>query len=139
DAHREIAELREKLGQPQAAIEAGLQALELCAADRALRLSIRALTARLHAGDEALTRVEAIIDRRRRRGDGPLVARLLLWAGELCESELDDANRALELCRRAADTGEFPGEATMAVARVALKCDPGERAQAIDRLERFVR
>ncbi|HET6151108.1 MAG TPA: hypothetical protein VFH68_26465 [Polyangia bacterium] len=139
DAHREIAELREKMGQPGPAIEAGLQALELLPADPALRRAIRALTGRLGAGDEAMTRVEAIIDRRRRRGDGPLVARLLLWAGELCESELDDATRALELYRRTADTGEIPGEATMAMARIALKCDPGERAQAVDRLERFVR
>jgi len=139
DAHREIAELRATLGQPEAAIDAGLQALELRPDDPALRRAVRALIARVGAGDEALSRIEAIIDRRRRRGDGPLVARLLLWAGELCEAELDDAARAVELYRRAADTGEIAGEATMALARVALKCDPGERAQAIDRLERFVR
>jgi tetratricopeptide (TPR) repeat protein len=139
DAHRQIAELRETLGQREGAIESALQALELRAEDPALRRATRALIARLDAGDEALTRVEAIIDRRRRRGDGPLVARLLLWAGELCEFELGDASRALALCRRAADTGEIPGDATMAVARVALACDPAERAQAIDRLERFVR
>ncbi len=139
EAHCEIAELREKLGQREGAIEAALQALELRPGDPALRRNARALAARLGVADDALARVESVIDRRRRRGDGPLVARLLLWAGELCETELGDAARALEFCRRACDTGEIPSEATMAVARVALKCDPAERAQALDRLERFVR
>ena len=139
EAHREIAELREKLGQREGAVEAALLALELRPEDPELRRSTRALVARMDAGDDALARVEAIIDRRRRRGDGPLVARLLLWAGELCETELDDAPRALEFCRRACDTGEIPSEATMTVARIALKCDAGERAQALDRLQRFVR
>ena len=139
EAHCEIAELREKLGQSQGAIEAALQALELRPEDPALRRNTRVLAARLGVADDALALVESMIDRRRRRGDGPLVARLLLWAGELCETELGDATRALEFCRRACDTGEIPSEATMAVARVALKCDPAERAQALDRLERFVR
>ena len=139
EAHREIAELREKLGQREGAIEAALQALELRPEDPALRRNTRALAARLGVAEDALTRVESMIDRRRRRGDGPLVARLLLWAGELCETELGDDARALEFCRRACDTGEIPSEATMAVARVALKCDPAERAQALDRMERFVR
>jgi len=139
EAHCEIAELREKLGQREGAVEAALQALELRPEDPELRRETRKLAARLNMGDEALARVEAIIERRRRRGDGPLVARLLLWAGELCESELRDPQRALDFCRRASDTGEIPSEATMAVARIALTCDPGERAQALDRLERFVR
>jgi tetratricopeptide (TPR) repeat protein len=139
EAHSEIAELREKLGQPEGALESALQALELRADDVTVRRSTRALAARLGVAEEALTRVESIIDRRRRRGDGPLVARLLLWAGELCDEELADAPRALGFCRRAADTGEVPSEATMAVARIALRCDPAERATAMDRLERFVR
>jgi tetratricopeptide (TPR) repeat protein len=139
EAHCEIAELREKLGQREGAIEAALQAVEIRPDDPELRRETRKLAARLNMGDEALARVEAIIDRRRRRGDGPLVARLLLWAAELCETELADAPRALEFCRRAGDTGEIPAEAMMAIARIALECDPGERAQALDRLERFVR
>jgi tetratricopeptide (TPR) repeat protein len=139
EAYTEIAGLRAQLGQPDAALEAVLRALELRAEDPAVREIARALTARVGLADKALARVELLVDRRRRRGDGPLVARLLLWAGELCELQLGDGPRAIGYYRRAADTGEIPSAAAMALARAGALCDPDERARALERLERLAR
>jgi tetratricopeptide (TPR) repeat protein len=138
-AYNEIAELRETLGQPEEALEAALHALELRADDATVGAATRALAMRLGLGDKALLKVEATVERRRRRGDGPLVARLLMWAGELAEQQLGDAARALTYYRRAADTGEVPSTAATALARVGAACDPTERARALERLERLVR
>jgi tetratricopeptide (TPR) repeat protein len=83
--------------------------------------------------------LEAVVDTRRRRDDGPLVARTLIAAGEMVEQDLRDLPRALGLYRRAADIGDLPAEAATALARVGAACDPGERARALDRLARLTR
>jgi tetratricopeptide (TPR) repeat protein len=138
-AWSEVAELRETLGQSEEALEAALHALELRADDAGTDQTTRAVVTRLGLADRALAKIEATVERRRRRGDGPLVARLLLWAGELAEEQLRDAARALTYYRRAADTGEVPSAAATALARVGAACDPVERARALERLERIVR
>jgi tetratricopeptide (TPR) repeat protein len=83
--------------------------------------------------------LEAAVDRRRRRDDGPLVARLLLAAGDIVEKDLGDAKRALGVYRRAAEVGDLPAEAAAALARVGAACDPAERTRALDRLARLAR
>jgi tetratricopeptide (TPR) repeat protein len=139
DAYREIAEVRTQLGDDTGAFEALLQAVHAAPEDDVLHTRTRAAARAAGATERYLAVLEAAVDRRRRRDDGPLVARLLIAAGDIIEKDLKDAKRALSIYRRAAEIGDLPAEAATALARVGAACDPAERARALDRLGRIAR
>jgi hypothetical protein len=139
EAYREIADVRAQLGDDAGAFEAILAALQAMPEENALHERARATARAAGLTERYLEMVETVVDRRRRRDDGPLVARLLLTAGAIAEMDLADPPRALGFYRRAADVGDLPAESATALARVGATCDPAERARALDRLARLAR
>ena len=138
-AYREIADVRTQLGDDAGAFEAVLSALQAMPEDTALHERARAVARAAGLTERYLEVVETVVDRRRRREDGPLVAKLLLTAGDIVEKDLADPPRALGLYRRASDVGDLPAETASALARIGATCDPTERARALDRLTRLAR
>jgi tetratricopeptide (TPR) repeat protein len=139
EAYREIADVRAQLGDDAGAFEAVLAALQVMPDASALHDRARQVARAAGLLDRYLDAIETIVDRRRRRDDGPLVARLLLAAGEIAERDLADPPRALGFYRRAGEIGDLPAEAASALARVGATCDPAERAKALARLGRLAR
>jgi tetratricopeptide (TPR) repeat protein len=139
EAYREIAEVRAQLGDEAGALDALLHAIQATPEDVEVHARARAIARAGGMTERYLGVLEAAVDRRRRRDDGPLVVRLLLSAGEIVEKDLSDGARALGLYRRAAEIGDLPAETASAMARAGAVCDPAERAKAIDRLLRLSR
>jgi tetratricopeptide (TPR) repeat protein len=139
EAYREIADVRTQLGDDAGAFEAVLAALQAMPEDAGLHARAREVARAAGLIERYLDMVETVVDRRRRRDDGPLVAKLLLTAGDIVENDLADPPRALGFYRRANDVGDLPAEASTALARVGASCDPAERTRALDRLARLAR
>ncbi len=79
--------------------------------------------------------VETVVDRLRRKDDPPLVASLLLRAGEALENDANDLPAAAALYRRVEMLGERLAEAYYAQARVAGALgDDEQQARALDNM-----
>jgi tetratricopeptide (TPR) repeat protein len=138
-AYREIAEVRAQQGELPAAFEAQLMAVQAMPDETPLQERARTLAREAGLTERLLSALESVAERRRRRDDGPLVAKILLVAGDIVEKDLADPPRALRLYKRAADVGDQPAEAASALARVGVSCDPAERGRALERLARLAR
>src|SRR3569623_2716130 len=79
--------------------------------------------------------VESGVDRLRRKDDPPLIANLLMKAGEALEQEGGDLKGAANLYRRVEILGERLAEAFYAQARVAAALgDTAEQARTLDKM-----
>lgn len=114
------AEVLDKtLGRTQDALDTVLQALKLFPMRADLHDTARDL-ARRGPGVKVYTSAAVnMADNMRRREDPPIVAELLLRAGNALETDLDDAAGALRLYQRVEQLGERTAEAYYAISRVA--------------------
>ncbi|HEX4423645.1 MAG TPA: hypothetical protein VH165_37300, partial [Kofleriaceae bacterium] len=79
--------------------------------------------------------VDATVDRLRRKDDPPLIANLLMRAGEALEQDAGDLRGAANLYRRVEILGERLAEAFYAQARVAAALgDTAEQARTLDKM-----
>ncbi len=79
--------------------------------------------------------VDAVVDRLRRKDDPPLIANLLMRAGEALEQDAGDLRGAANLYRRVEILGERLAEAFYAQARVAAALgDTAEQARTLDKM-----
>jgi tetratricopeptide (TPR) repeat protein len=79
--------------------------------------------------------VDAVVDRLRRKDDPPLIANLLMRAGEALEQDASDLRGAASLYRRVEILGERLAEAFYAQARVAAELgDTAEQARTLDKM-----
>jgi tetratricopeptide (TPR) repeat protein len=79
--------------------------------------------------------VDAVVDRLRRKDDPPLIANLLMRAGEALEQDASDLSGAANLYRRVEILGERLAEAFYAQARVAAALgDTAEQARTLDKM-----
>jgi tetratricopeptide (TPR) repeat protein len=79
--------------------------------------------------------VDAVVDRLRRKDDPPLIANLLMRAGEALEQDAGDLRGAANLYRRVEILGERLAEAFYAQARVAASLgDTAEQARTLDKM-----
>jgi tetratricopeptide (TPR) repeat protein/Tfp pilus assembly protein PilF len=79
--------------------------------------------------------VDAVVDRLRRKDDPPLIANLLMRAGEALEQDANDLRGAANLYRRVEILGERLAEAFYAQARVAAALgDTAEQARTLDKM-----
>lgn len=121
------------LDKPSEALDAMLDAIKqvpdrLDLHDRARDLAKR--SDRVNAYVEA---VDETVDNLRRKEDPPLVAQLLMKAGEALEIDGNDPAGAKEIYKRVEATGERTAEAYFAIARVAGTLgDTEEQARALD-------
>src|SRR5258706_2792726 len=79
--------------------------------------------------------VDSVVDRLRRKDDPPLIASLLMRAGEALEQDANDLRGAANLYRRVEILGERLAEAFYAQARVAAALgDTAEQARTLDKM-----
>jgi tetratricopeptide (TPR) repeat protein len=79
--------------------------------------------------------VDIVVDRLRRKDDPPLIANLLMRAGEALEQDAGDLRGAANLYRRVEILGERLAEAFYAQARVAAALgDNAEQARTLDKM-----
>ncbi|MEZ4365043.1 MAG: tetratricopeptide repeat protein [Kofleriaceae bacterium] len=134
--YADLAEILEaQLGKPGEALDAMLKGIEIAPDRIPLHERARALAARTKQTKRYVTAVETVVDRLRRKDDPPLVADLLLRAGEALEQDADDPRGAAALYRRVETMGERLTEAFYAQARIAGALgDTEEQARALDKM-----
>lgn len=134
--HGHLADLQEnQFDDPQAALGSRLAALELAPEDGALHDRARVLAGQLGRVADYLACLERIVSGLRREEEASLAAALLLRAGQVAESELDDRNKARELYEQVQSFDDSSSEALSALARVcAALGDTEAQAEALDQL-----
>ncbi len=121
------------LGRSGDALAAIIKAINQAPARLDLHDRGRALSARAGATRAYVDAVETVVERLRRKDDPPLVAAILLKAGEALENDAGDLPGALALYRRVEMLGERLAEAYYAQARVAGALgDDEQQARALD-------
>lgn len=126
------------LGRPAEALDAALRAVQ-AAPDR-LELHDRARELARKTGEtkKYVEAVEVVVDRLRRKDDPPLVAALLLRAGEALEQDAGDQRGASAMYRRVELLGVRLADAYSAQARVAGALgDTDQQARALDNMLRL--
>jgi tetratricopeptide (TPR) repeat protein/Tfp pilus assembly protein PilF len=126
------------LGRTGDGLDAMIKALGHAPARLDLHDKARALAAKVGETKKYVEAVEAVVDRLRRKDDPPLVASLLLKAGEALELDAGELRGAAGLYRRVEMLGERLAEAYYAQARVAGALgDNDEQARALDNMLRL--
>jgi tetratricopeptide (TPR) repeat protein len=132
--YADLAEVLEgPLGKPAEALAAMLRGIAAAPDRLPLHERARALAGRTKQTRAYVDAVEAVVDRLRRKNDPPLVADLLMRAGDALERDADDLAGAAALYRRVETMGERLTEAYYAQARVAGALgDTEEQTRALD-------
>ncbi|MEZ4404089.1 MAG: tetratricopeptide repeat protein [Kofleriaceae bacterium] len=126
------------LGRTADGLDAMINAIGHAPARFDLHDKARVLAAKIGETRKYVDAVEAVVDRLRRKDDPPLVATLLLKAGEALEHDANDPRAAAGLYRRVEMLGERLAEAYYAQARVAGALgDNDEQARALDSMLRL--
>jgi tetratricopeptide (TPR) repeat protein len=134
----ELAEVLEKLGRRDEALEALLKIVQKVPDSAAAHAQARALAAKSGQAGRYLEAVTNAADQLRRANDAPRVADLLLRAGEAAEHDLRDVARATALYHRVEQTGQRLADALTGLARVSLKVgDEAEQRRAAAQLRRM--
>jgi tetratricopeptide (TPR) repeat protein len=129
------AVLEKHLERPDDALDALIRAMGLAPSRLDLNDQARALARRLDQTRKYVEAVEAVVGRMRRKDDPPVVAGLLMKAGEALEQDAGDLAGAAALYRRVEMLGERLAEAYYAQARVAGALgDTDEQARALDQM-----
>lgn len=130
--------LDSNLGRTADALDAEIKAIGHAPARLDLHDRARALAAKIGQTGKYVEAVETVVERLRRKDDPPLVAALLLRAGEAIEHDANDLRGAAALYRRVEMLGERLAEAYYAQARVAGALgDNDEQARALDNMLRL--
>ncbi len=123
----ELAELLEKdLGEPEAALDARLRALEADPGSPERHDSARDLASRLGKLDRYAKHIEGLLATSRRGSDAHARCELLLRLGAIMEKERGDNDRAADLYRQAEALGVRQIDVWRAGARVAQARGDGE-------------
>jgi lipopolysaccharide biosynthesis regulator YciM len=134
----ELAEVLEKLGRGDEALEVLLKTVEKVPENATAHTQARALAAKLGQAGRYLDAVTKAADQLRRANDAPRLADLLLRAGEVSEQDLRDVARATAFYHRVEQTGQRVAEALTGLARVSLKVgDQAEQRRAAAQLRRM--
>src|SRR5262249_5683167 len=95
----------------------------------------RELAKRINATTKFVDSIDGIVDRLRRKDEPPLIATLLMRAGDALENDANDLKGAANLYRRVEILGEKLAEAFYAQARVAAALgDTAEQARTLDKM-----
>lgn len=132
----DIAEtLDHQLGRYNEALDALIRAIGVMPSRTDLHERARELARRTRQTKRFVDAVEAVVDRLRRKDDPPLIANLLMRAGEALEHDAGDLRAAASLYRRVEILGERLAEAFYAQARVAAALgDTAEQARTLDKM-----
>ena len=123
------------LGRGDEALDALIKAINVMPSQLELHARARELAKRIGQTKRFVDSVEATIDRLRRKDDPPLIANLLMRAGEALELDAGDLRGAANLYRRVEIIGERLAEAFYAQARVAAALgDTAEQARTLDKM-----
>ena len=132
----DIAEtLDSQLGRHNEALDALIRAIGVMPSRTDLHERARELAKRTRQTQRFVDAVDAVVDRLRRKDDPPLIANLLMRAGEALEHDAGDLRAAANLYRRVEILGERLAEAFYAQARVAAALgDTAEQARTLDKM-----
>ena len=127
--------LDQHLNRPAEALDALIKAINAVPGRTDLHEKARELAKRNGATKKFVEAVEQVVDRLRRKDDPPLIANLLMRAGEALENDAADLKGAANLYRRVEILGEKLAEAFYAQARVAAALRPtGQQARTLDKM-----
>jgi tetratricopeptide (TPR) repeat protein len=121
EVYGQMAESLRVQGRLDDAFEAQVLAVQAAPEREPLLQAAVKLARALGKVDELVKRFIELAGRRRRRPDAEVATILLLSAAQLCETDLNDLDRALQLYRRAEETGSRSTEVWSALGRVADK------------------
>ena len=131
----DMAEALISLERGPEALDALVKAINAMPAQLDLHEKARALSKKLGQTAKFVGAVDVVVDRLRRKDDPPLIANLLMRAGEALEHDAGDLPGAANLYRRVEILGERLAEAFYAQARVAAALgDVAEQARTLDKM-----
>ncbi|MCX5745369.1 MAG: hypothetical protein NT062_23065, partial [Proteobacteria bacterium] len=136
---RVLADMAETLDghlqRPGEALDALIRAIGQMPSRVDLHDRARELAKRTNQTKRFVDAVDQVIDKLRRKDDPPLIASLLMRAGEALEHDAGDLKGAAALYRRVEILGEQLAEAFYAQARVAAALgDTAEQARTLDKM-----
>ncbi|MGN6104620.1 MAG: hypothetical protein ACTHU0_05925, partial [Kofleriaceae bacterium] len=124
-----------QLGRGAEGLDALIRAIGVMPSRTDLHERARDLARRTRQTPRFVEAVESVVDRLRRKDDPPLIANLLMRAGEALEQDAGDLKAAANLYRRVEILGERLAEAFYAQARVAAALgDTAEQARTLDKM-----
>ncbi len=124
-----------QLDRGNEALDALIRAIGVMPSRTDLHERTRALAKRTNQTKRFVDAVEQVVERLRRKDDPPLIANLLMRAGEALEQDANDPRAAAKLYRRVEILGERLAEAFYAQARVAASIgDDAEQARTLDKM-----
>lgn len=127
--------LDQHLGRKDEALDAYIKAINAMPSLLDLHDKARELAKRIGGTKKLVDAIEQVVDRLRRKDDPPLVAQILMRAGEALENDAGDLKGAANLYRRVEILGERLAEAFYAQARVAAALgDTAEQARTLDKM-----
>jgi tetratricopeptide (TPR) repeat protein len=133
--YADMAEALDQLGRGEAALDALVKAFSAVPSRVDLFERARSLAKRIGATKRYVESVDAVVDRLRRKDDPPLIAKLLMQAGEALEIDCNDLKGAAKQYNRVEILGEQLAEAFYAQARVAAALgDTAEQARTLDKM-----
>lgn len=131
----DMAETLDGLGRGNEALDALIKAINASPGKLELHERARTLSKKLDLTKKFVEAVDQVVDRLRRKDDPPLIANLLMRAGEALEQDANDLRGAASLYRRVEILGEKLAEAFYAQARVAAAMgDTAEQARTLDKM-----
>ncbi|MGE0868810.1 MAG: hypothetical protein AB7P03_09615 [Kofleriaceae bacterium] len=131
----DMADALDSLGRSEEALDALIKAIGVMPSKIDLVDRSRVLAQRLGKTKDYVEAVDQVVDRLRRKDDPPLIATLLMRAGEALEHDANDLPGAASLYRRVEILGERLAEAFYAQARVAAaQGDTAEQARTLDKM-----
>lgn len=127
--------LDQQLNRPDDALQALIKAMNAAPTRIDLHDRARDIAKRIGATAKFVAAVEAVVERLRRKDDPPVIANLLMRAGEALENDAQDLRGAAHLYRRVEMLGEKLAEAFYAQSRVAAALgDTAEQARTLDKM-----
>ncbi|MBP6836338.1 MAG: tetratricopeptide repeat protein [Kofleriaceae bacterium] len=129
------ADVLSSQGRGGDALDAMMKALQAVPGRLGLHEKARVLAREVGQTRRYVDAVEGLVDRLRRKDDPPLVADILMRAGQALEDDAGDPKGAAAMYQRVEMLGERLAEAFYAQARVAgLLGDTDEQARALDKM-----
>ncbi|HEU0033274.1 MAG TPA: tetratricopeptide repeat protein [Kofleriaceae bacterium] len=127
--------LDKQLDRGAEALEALLRAIGVMPSRTDLHERAREIAKRLGQTKKFVDAVDATVDKLRRKDDPPLIADLLMRAGEALEQDANDLQGAASMYRRVEILGERLAESFYAQARVAAALgDHNEQGRTLDKM-----
>ncbi|HWO18097.1 MAG TPA: hypothetical protein VNO30_04955 [Kofleriaceae bacterium] len=131
----DMGDTLEQLGRGPEALDALIRAIGAMPSQLDLHERARKIAKGTNQTRRFVDAVEGTVDRLRRKDDPPLIANLLMRAGEALEEDAGDMRGAAALYRRVEILGERLAEAFYAQARVAAALgDTAEQARTLDKM-----